>query len=252
MHVKVDYKPKRINYTDLTCGDFRQLLNLFPLEGALLNLKHVHLVDVSGWKELADKIVGVWIPHVKWDGIVRGIQPLRPLLNIGSGVADLVLLPLQNYQQNGRILAGLQRGTSSFLRSIAMETLNVGSRMASGTQGLLQTADYFVSPDTHNQPQNSISRFAHQPANTSEGIQSAYESLSREIQNTARTIIAVPIEEYQRSGATGCVKSVVRAVPVAILRPMIGFSEGLSKTLLGLRNQLEPNLRISAINKYKE
>lgn len=33
----------------------------------------------------------------------------------------------------------------------------------------------------------------------------------------------------------------MKAVPVAVLRPMIGASEAASKAILGIRNQLDPN-----------
>ena len=42
----------------------------------------------------------------------------------------------------------------------------------------------------------------------------------------------------------GPVRSVIRAVPIAVLKPMIGASEAVSKTLLGLHNTLDPNVRI--------
>ena len=35
----------------------------------------------------------------------------------------------------------------------------------------------------------------------------------------------------------------VRAVPIAVLKPMIGATEAVSKTLLGLQNTLDPNIR---------
>ena len=50
----------------------------------------------------------------------------------------------------------------------------------------------------------------------------------------------------------GAVKAVVRAVPIAVLRPMIGASEAVSKTLLGLHNTLDPNVRAENEAKYKQ
>jgi autophagy-related protein 2 len=49
----------------------------------------------------------------------------------------------------------------------------------------------------------------------------------------------------------GAVRTVVRAVPIALLRPMIGASEAVSKTLLGLRNTVDPSKRHDDENKYK-
>ena len=66
-------------------------------------------------------------------------------------------------------------------------------------------------------------------------------------------IIAVPIEEYSRAGPQGAMRSVIRAVPVAILRPVIGLTEGISKVALGVRNDIAPDaLKTDLKNKYKQ
>ena len=46
-------------------------------------------------------------------------------------------------------------------------------------------------------------------------------------------------------------RAVIRAVPIAVLRPMIGASEAVSKTLLGLQNTMDPNVRLENEAKYK-
>lgn len=46
-------------------------------------------------------------------------------------------------------------------------------------------------------------------------------------------------------------RKVIRAVPIAVLKPMIGASEAVSKTLLGLRNSMDPNNRMENEEKYK-
>ncbi|OLY81122.1 Autophagy-related protein 2 [Smittium mucronatum] len=47
------------------------------------------------------------------------------------------------------------------------------------------------------------------------------------------------VSSQQRAMVNNSVKNMVRAVPVAILNPIIGASEAVSKTLLGFRNSLE-------------
>jgi len=95
------------------------------------------------------------------------------------------------------------------------------------------------------------SKYAQQPADIKEGMQSAYKSLSRNFSAAAQTILAVPMEVYERSGNEGPVRSVIRAVPIAVLKPMIGASEAVSKTLQGFHNTLDPNLRHDNEAKYK-
>lgn len=76
------------------------------------------------------------------------------------------------------------------------------------------------------------------------GIEAAYKSLKTNIGTAVHTVFAVPMEVYEKTGTQGTVKAVVRAVPVAVLKPMIGASEAVSKTLLGLRNTIDPNQKL--------
>jgi autophagy-related protein 2 len=48
------------------------------------------------------------------------------------------------------------------------------------------------------------------------------------------------------------VRAVVRAVPIAVLKPMIGASEALSKTLLGIHNTFDSEAQQQAEAKYKQ
>ena len=48
-----------------------------------------------------------------------------------NGFVDLVWLPWQQYQEDGRILRGLQRGASSFTASSGAASLELSSRLVS-------------------------------------------------------------------------------------------------------------------------
>lgn len=52
------------------------------------------------------------------------------------------------------------------------------------------------------------------------------------------------MEVYEKTGTQGTVRAVIRAVPVAVLKPMIGATEAVSQTLLGLRNSIDPNKKL--------
>ena len=56
------------------------------------------------------------------------------LANLGSGAADLVLLPLRQYKKDGRVGVGLVRGASSFARKAVVETIGAASRVVGGAQ----------------------------------------------------------------------------------------------------------------------
>ena len=52
----------------------------------------------------------------------------------------------------------------------------------------------------------------------------------------------MPIRTYERSGPAGALRCVIRAIPIAILRQVIGASEAVSFTCLGLRNSIDNDL----------
>ena len=41
-------------------------------------------------------------------------------------------------------------------------------------------------------------------------------------------------------------------MPVAVLKPMIGATEAVSKTLMGMQNTIDPNKRLQMEDKYVE
>jgi len=56
-----------------------------------------------------ESIKNIWIPHVYNTQLAQfasGISSVRSLMNIGTGMADLILLPME-YQKEGRIVRGI-------------------------------------------------------------------------------------------------------------------------------------------------
>ncbi|KAF9227681.1 hypothetical protein BS17DRAFT_774146 [Gyrodon lividus] len=270
--IKLDYKPRRVDYRALREGKTIELMNFFHFDGAEMTLRHLTLHGITGWPRFFDTLNDLWTPDVKATqlvDVISGVAPIRSFVNVGSGVADLVLLPIAQYKKDGRIVRGVQKGTKAFMQSTAMETIKLGARLATGTQVVLEqaesvlggqfkdsvTAETFQIPYENEYAEGSdddlISRYAAQPSGITEGVQSAYHSLQRNMHSAAQTILAVPMEVYERSGNEGAVRAVVRAVPIAVLKPMIGASEAIGKTLMGLHNTLDPNIRHENEAKYK-
>ncbi|KZT09510.1 uncharacterized protein LAESUDRAFT_756466 [Laetiporus sulphureus 93-53] len=276
--IKLDYKPRRVDYRALRDGRTIELMNFFHFDGAEMTLRHITLTGITGWPRFFDMLNDLWTPDVKATqlvDVISGVSPIRSVVNVGSGVADLVLLPIAQYRKDGRVVRGLQKGTTAFMQSTAMEAIKLGARLATGTQVILEQAEHviggqFKDPVMAEAMQTSpfmdelgeelqsedagdlISRYAEQPQNVKEGVQSAYKSLKQNFNSAAQTILAVPMEVYERSGNEGPVRAVVRAVPIAVLKPMIGASEAVSKALLGLHNTLDPNIRQENEAKYKQ
>ncbi|OCH92227.1 hypothetical protein OBBRIDRAFT_869049 [Obba rivulosa] len=272
--IKLDYKPRRVDYRALRDGRTIELMNFFHFDGAEMTLRHITLNGITGWARMFDLLNDLWTPDVKATqlvDVISGVSPIRSVVNVGSGVADLVLLPIAQYKKDGRVYRGLQKGTKAFVKSTAMEAIRLGARLATGTQVILEQAETvlggqfeqaltaeavstFVGEPGEGADEDAdlISRYAEQPMNVREGVQSAYKSLKRNFSSAAQTILAVPMEVYERSGNEGPVRAVVRAVPIAVLKPMIGASEAVSKTLMGIHNQLDPGIRAENEAKYKQ
>ncbi|PFH54295.1 hypothetical protein AMATHDRAFT_38236 [Amanita thiersii Skay4041] len=278
--LKLDYKPRRVDYKALREGRTIELMNFFHFDGAEMTLRHIRLAGVTGWARMFELLNDLWTPDVKATqlvDVISGVAPIRSVVNVGSGVADLVLLPISQYKKDGRILRGFQKGTTAFFKSTALEAIKLGAKLATGTQVILEQAEgvlggqfqhpvtaeplqivgedmdqmaYEVSEDEGTS--EIISKYADQPMDIQEGFHSAYKSLQRNFSSAAQTILAVPMEVYERSGdEKGAVRSVIRAVPIAVLKPMIGATEAVSKTLLGLHNTLDSNVRHDNEAKYK-
>lgn len=155
--------------------------------------------------------------------VISGVAPIRSVVNVGSGFADLVLLPIAQFKKDGRVVRGLQRGANSFVKSTAMEAIRLGARLATGTQVILEQAegviggqfDQAITTETmqptaweddsrplldEDEMADLISKYADQPSDITEGVQSAYKSLRKNLNSAAQTILAVPMEVYERSG----------------------------------------------------
>lgn len=265
VELKLDYKPKRVDYRALREGRTIELMNFFHFDGSEMTLRHIEMFGVramqvqgwmsqshlshlqeTGWGPMLEKLNDLWSPDVKAHQlaeVITGVEPIRSFVNVGSGVADLVLLPIAQYKKDGRIMRGLQKGATSFVKTTALEALTIGARLANGTQIILEQAEGFLgnspSPSAQAELENSLlrwesvgtigdddddedfereygfagedvenmtmsiadlSRYAHQPTNVQEGLRSAYKSLGKNLGEAAQTILAVPIEVYERSG----------------------------------------------------
>lgn len=254
VHLKVDYQPKQLDYNALY-GDNKVAFfaKAVPLRAAEIHLKPVR-VKGRGWDELLGKrLVEAYLPYIsrtQLSSVVAGIAPIRSLLNITSGVGDLIYTPMQQWQKDGRILTGLQRGASTALHKWLVEGLNVGTNLTAGAQYVLEAADYYLGGSGGSIAGSSM--YAHAPATTEAGMRDAYSSVSRELGAAAHRIVAVPLDQYQTHGATGYLSSLASGVPLAILRPIIGVTEGVTKTLIGVQKWVDPALEDEIATKFKK
>ncbi|XWS39960.1 hypothetical protein CRYUN_Cryun18bG0099200 [Craigia yunnanensis] len=245
--VRVDYSPHRVDLAALRGGKYVELVNIVPWKGVELELKRVHAVGVYGWGSVCETIIGEWLEDISQNQIhkvLRGLPTVRSFVAVGAGAAKLVSLPLESYRKDQRVLKGMQRGTSAFLRSISLEAVGLGVHLAAGTRDFLLQAEYmFTSTKTnvrHNQPKDAL-----------QGIQQAYESISDGLEKSASALVQTPLKKYQRGASAGSAfATAARAVPTAAIAPASACASAIYCALLGLRNSLDPQRKKESMEKY--
>ena len=278
VHVLLDYKPKKVDYAGLRSGRTTEFMNFFTLEEANILLRHITLYGISGYPKLFQKLNDFWMPDIRGTqllDVLGGINYIRPFANIGGGVKDLILVPMREYQKDGRVLQGTSKGVIKFGKTFANELVKVGAKVAVGAQKGLEWGEGLIegrpSPsgrgrregvrfddeedsDFENDPRVvTLSPYADQPANIRQGlpplnvysnllgIKRAIETLVRNAKSAGETVIAIPQEVAESGTAAGAGKTVLKAIPVAIIRPLIGASGAVSNTLMGIHNTLDSN-----------
>jgi hypothetical protein len=275
VEIKIDYRASTVNVQALNQGDYLQLLNIFPLDGLEITLKHVKLNGVKGVPLFVQRMAELWVKDIyanQLHRVISGTAPFRGLSNIGNDLQELLAIPLRDYRKSGGTMKHLRRSTQTLVRTVARETLHAtqqltmfvanaiselasdspsGTPPPSGAQGRItehgsarRTPPTSARESPSRRHRGTDAETHHQPAGLVEGLQQAYGSVAREVTSAAETVIAIPIREYVHTGPGGYLKSVIRAFPIAVLRPVAGVVEGISYTMLGLRNDIDPGARL--------
>ncbi|CRG87749.1 Autophagy-related protein 2 [Talaromyces islandicus] len=268
--VKLDFKPKRVDYAGLRSGRTTEFMNFFVLDEADMVMRHVIIYGVSGFDKLGQTLNDIWMPDIKRNqlpGVLAGLAPIRSLVNVGSGFKDLVVVPMREYKKDGRIVRSIQKGAFSFAKTTSNELIKLGAKLAIGTQTVLQNAEDFLgAPKTtqavhhhfdgegdsaDEEEKKQISHYADQPVGVVQGLRGAFSSLERDLLTARDAIVAVPGEVMESGSAAGAAKAVWRRAPTVILRPAIGATRAVGQTLLGAGNTLDPANRRRIEDKYK-
>ena len=261
VRVKLDFKPKRVDYAGIRSGHTNEFMNFFILDGADMILRHVIIYGVSGFDRLGKTLNDIWMPDIKRNqlpGILAGLAPVRSLVNVGGGARDLIVVPIREYRKDGRIVRSFQKGVLAFAKTTTSELVKLGAKLAIGTQTVLQGAENMLSQPAVKRSEESgnwedaaldeeereqISLYAHQPVGVAQGLRGAYASLERDLLTAKDAIVAMPGEIIESGTAGGAAKAVLRGAPTVILRPALGVSKAVGQTLMGATNSLDPGNR---------
>ncbi|KAI4920806.1 hypothetical protein J4E85_008921 [Alternaria conjuncta] len=270
--LKLDYKPKRVDYRGLRSGHTTEFMNFLVLDGSDITLRHAILYGITSFDKLHKTLNDVWSPDVKNNqlpGVLSGLAGLRPFVNVGSGLKDLVVVPMREYKKDGRIVRSLGKGVQAFAMNTTSGAARLGAKMAIGAQTVLEGTEEFLNPQTDSASRHqsldwdgedpssdteeprAVSNYANQPIGVGAGLRSAVRHFERDW-NTARdAVIAIPANVMEEGSGTGVARALRRYGPTVILRPAVGTTKLVSNTLLGVGNALDPESRRKIEDKYK-
>ncbi|XP_013385934.1 autophagy-related protein 2 homolog B-like [Lingula anatina] len=252
--IRLDYHGKRL---DMAHGRLAGLLaGLAQLNCSELKLKRLnHKAGHLGAERVAAYALKEWLQDIKTNqlpSILGGVGPMHTLVQLVQGIRDLFWLPYEQYQKDGRIVRGLQRGASSFGTSTAMAALDLTNRLVQSVQYVAELTYVMVSPvPSIRQGQVLRPRKPLQPADLRQGVSNAAMVFKEGFTETATNIIRAASEEHDNYGYTGAVGGVLRQIPGTVVQPVIITAEATSNILGGMRNQLVPDGRREASDKWR-
>merc|ERR1719427_1667457 len=263
--IRIDYVGK---YVDLTQGALTGLLaGLAQLNCSELTLRQLELKQgILGLDKLLATAATAWLADIRatqLPALLGGVGPMHALLQLLYGVRDLVLLPLEQYRKDGRIVRGLQKGTTSFTHSTTLSVLDVTNKFLTVVKFAAELAfdvmspegcvvsGKFPHPETHCKRKAGramVRRARGTPADLREGMLGAMQLVREGLDETARSLAEAAGE---RSGVAGAVGGVLRAVPSTMVRPVILGAAATSNLLDGVKNQISPDQRAEEEDKWK-
>ncbi|CAH2094707.1 unnamed protein product [Euphydryas editha] len=283
--------PIRLDYVR-KCFD----MSVGPLAGLIMGLGHLNYSELTlkrldhrsgllGFQKLVQWALNEWLMDIKKNqlpGLLSGIGPMHSLLQIVTGICDLVWLPVEQWRRDGRLVHGLRRGAASFTARTAVAALDITARLlhliqrdgrlvhglrrgaASFTartavaalditarllhliQATAETACDMLTPSASlalRERRPRRRRDSRPPADIREGVNSAYNTVREGIAETAATMVVAA-----RSGSGA---GVLRHLPGAAVTPLALAAAGAADVLGGVRAHLAPHLRRDHADKWR-
>jgi len=263
--IRVDYVGK---YVDLTQGALTGILaGLAQLNCSELTLKQLELKQgILGLDKLLATAATAWLADIRSSqlpALLGGVGPMHAFLQLLLGIRDLVLLPIEQYRKDGRIVRGLQKGTTSFTHSTTLSFLDVTNKFLTVIKFAAELAFDVMSPDgcvvygklphpardcKRKVGRAQVRRARGTPADFREGMLGAMQLVREGLDETARSLA---VAAGDRSGMAGAVGGVLRAVPSTMVRPVILGAAATSNLLDGMKNQISPDQRAEEEDKWK-
>ncbi|XP_065094861.1 autophagy-related protein 2 homolog A-like [Ochlerotatus camptorhynchus] len=256
--IRIDYHGKRV---ELSRGPLAGLLmGLGQLQCSEIRLKKIsYRHGLLGVDRLISFLLQEWLQDIKkkqLPKILGGVGPMYSLVQLFQGIWDLFWLPIEQYQKDGRIVRGLQRGAQSFTARTALAALEITTRIIHLLQITAETAYDMVSPGPSVRRgrgnKKGKRKRLHPPQDIREGMTNAIQIVRDGISETAHNLVELTALEHDQKGYTGAVGAVMRQIPPMVMQPIVLATQATSNVLGGVKNQLVPDARAEAREKYKD
>lgn len=152
--------------------------------------------------------------------------------------------------------AGLGLAASSFARAATLHVLNAAALVSRAAAETIDTAERTLVGEGSGGRRAATMSAAlvagtTRPAGFTDALSTARDVIGRQLHHTVYTVVAIPVREIRRGSGTGAIASVIRAVPVAVLHPLLGATDAMSALLIGARNSLDPAALADTQQKFK-
>ena len=263
IQVRLDFKPKRVDYKSLRSGRTTEFMNFVTLDKSDMVMRHCILYGISGFDKLGRALNDIWMPDIKKNqlpGVLAGMAPVRPVIDVLNGFKTLVTVPRQEIRRDGRYLRGLAKGLYAFGSGTGTEALKAGAKIATGVGAMIQGTETYVSGASSSKQRevnskldefgddssddaemDQYSAYANQPLNISQGMRSAAVSIQKDLRMANGALIAFPAAFVEKGTVGGALGAVKDYAPMIILRPFAGLAKGTGQALLGAVNSLDSN-----------
>ncbi|XP_042904044.1 autophagy-related protein 2 homolog B isoform X1 [Parasteatoda tepidariorum] len=151
--IRIDYHGKHVQMEEGALKGF--LLGLTQLNSSEIKLKRLcYRHGLLGHHKVLAYATNEWQQDIlkhQLQNVLSGVGPMNSVVQLFQGIKDLFYLPVAQYQKDGQIVRGIQRGASSFSTSTAMAFLDLASRLVRAIQVsianlfTLQNALIFIS-----------------------------------------------------------------------------------------------------------
>lgn len=242
--VRLSYRSRRINLPKIAIGRYGELLNLFSLKNASIELPSVNLSGFKGIKSIFEQVLKSWTSVVLMQipKIVGELLPLRTIVRFSNSVANLILVPLRQFNDEGRALHGIQQSSLSFMQVTISESAAISRQvLGTGVWFLKHAQDFFHLKDI----ENSGNEFAIMSLNNLDTLTSLRivgHEIIRDFESAAKTVIALPVkivQTRQKEGSTESISTIFKVLPIVILKPLVNTASLLSIGLEALEKKYD-------------